>query len=172
MSKNTILLAEDSYDDEVLTLRALRKAVADVEIVVAHNGVEVLDYLCATGAHHGRDLNHLPKLLLLDLKMPMMDGLETLRRVRATEHASLLPVVILTSSDERRDQIESYRQERTVTCASRSGSRNSSWPRASSAPIGWRSTNRHRATWHRLPRIGKRKRQPFEKAAERIDGRR
>ncbi len=109
MTNNTILLAEDNYDDEVLTLRALHKELTDVNIVVAHNGVEVLDYLCATGAYVGRDRTVLPKLLLLDLKMPMMDGLETLRRIRATEHTNLLPVVILTSSDEERDQLESYR---------------------------------------------------------------
>lgn len=109
MNKNTILLAEDNYDDEVLTLRALHKDLTDIDIVVAHNGIEVLDYLCGTGAYLGRDPNDLPKLLLLDLKMPMMDGLETLRRIRATEHASLIPIVILTSSDELSDQIESYR---------------------------------------------------------------
>ena len=109
MNKNTILLAEDNYDDEVLTLRALHKELTDVDIVVARNGIEVLDYLCGTGAYTGRDTGDLPKVLLLDLNMPMMDGLETLRRIRATKHAKLLPVVILTSSDERRDQLESYR---------------------------------------------------------------
>ena len=109
MIKNTILLAEDNYDDEVLTLRALHKELTDVDIVVAHNGIEVLDYLGAKGAYRGRDPADLPKLVLLDLKMPMMDGLETLRRIRAAEHTSLLPVVMLTSSDEESDQLESYR---------------------------------------------------------------
>ncbi len=108
MNKNTILLAEDNYDDEVLTLRALKKGLSDIDIVVARNGIEVLDYLCGTGTFSGRDPTELPKVLLLDLKMPMMDGLETLRRIRATDHASLLPVVILTSSDERSDQLDSY----------------------------------------------------------------
>ncbi|HZL31317.1 MAG TPA: response regulator [Pseudolabrys sp.] len=109
MNKATILLAEDNYDDEVLTLRALRKKLTDVNIVVAHNGVEVLDYLCGTGAFAGRNPADMPNLLLLDLKMPMMDGQETLRRIRANARTSLLPVVILTSSDEQRDQIECYR---------------------------------------------------------------
>lgn len=109
MSKNTILLAEDNHDDEVLTVRALNKRLNDVNVVVARNGVEVMDYLCGTGPYQGRDTTKLPKVLLLDLKMPMMDGLATLKRVRATAHTRFLPVVILTSSDEQRDQIESYR---------------------------------------------------------------
>jgi two-component system response regulator len=109
MPRGTILLAEDNHDDEVLTVRALSKQLAGVEIVVAHNGVEVMDYLCGTGAYVGRNTGDLPKVLLLDLKMPLMDGLETLKRIRATEHTRFLPVVILTSSDEQRDRIESYR---------------------------------------------------------------
>lgn len=108
MRRGTILLAEDNHDDEVLTVRALSKQLAGVEIVVARNGVEVMDYLCGSGAFAGRDIGDLPKVLLLDLKMPMMDGLETLRRIRTTEHTRFLPVVILTSSDEQRDRIESY----------------------------------------------------------------
>lgn len=107
--RHSILLAEDNLDDELLTVRALRKHLADADVVVAHNGVEVLDYLCGTGAYAGRDTRELPKVLLLDLKMPVMDGLDTLRRIRATEHTQLLPVVVLTSSDEQRDRIESYR---------------------------------------------------------------
>lgn len=109
MSKNTILLAEDNHDDEVLTVRALNRRLNDVSVIVARNGVEVMEYLCGTGAYQGRDTTKLPKVLLLDLKMPMMDGLETLKRVRATTHTRFLPVVILTSSDEQRDQVESYR---------------------------------------------------------------
>jgi two-component system, response regulator len=109
MNKNTILLAEDNHDDEVLTVRALNKQLNNVTVIVARNGVEVMDYLCGTGAHRGRDTAELPKVLLLDLKMPKMDGLETLKRIRATAHTRFLPVVILTSSDEQRDQVESYR---------------------------------------------------------------
>jgi two-component system response regulator len=109
MKKNTILLAEDNYDDEVLTVRALTRQLEGVDIVVAHNGFEVMEYLCGTGAHQGRETTDLPKVVLLDLKMPMMDGLETLRRIRMTDHTRFLPVVILTSSDEQRDQIDSYR---------------------------------------------------------------
>ena len=109
MRTTTILLAEDNHDDEVLTVRALNRQLAGVNIVVAHDGIEVMDYLCATGAYKDRDAADLPKVLLLDLKMPKMDGLETLRRIRETTHARMLPVVILTSSDEQRDQIESYR---------------------------------------------------------------
>ena len=108
MTRGTILLAEDNHDDEVLTVRALNKQLAGVEIVIARNGVEVLDYLCGTGAFSGRDITDLPKVLLLDLKMPMMDGLETLKRIRATAHTRFLPVVILTSSDEQRDRVDSY----------------------------------------------------------------
>lgn len=108
MPRGTILLAEDNHDDEILTVRALNKQLAGVDIVVAHNGVEVMDYLCGTGAFAGRDVSNLPKVLLLDLKMPLMDGLETLRRIRATAHTRFLPVVILTSSDEQRDRVESY----------------------------------------------------------------
>lgn len=109
MAWSTILLAEDNYDDELLTVRALGKQLDGVNIVVAHNGIEVMDYLCATGPHEGRNRDDLPKVLLLDLKMPMMDGLATLQKVRGTDHTRLLPVVILTSSDEETDQIASYR---------------------------------------------------------------
>jgi two-component system response regulator len=109
MNRNTILLAEDNRDDEALTVRALNRQLRNVKVVVARNGVEVMDYLCGTGIHADRDPTDLPKVLLLDLKMPMMDGLETLQRIRSTDHTRLLPVVILTSSDEQRDHIESYR---------------------------------------------------------------
>lgn len=108
MRRGTILLAEDNQDDEVLTIRALSKQLAKVDIVVCRNGIEVMDYLCATGGFTGRNADELPKVLLLDLKMPMMDGLETLKRIRATEHTRFLPVVILTSSDESSDRVEAY----------------------------------------------------------------
>lgn len=109
MKRNTILLAEDNHDDEVLTVRALNKQLHDVDVVVARNGIEVLDYLFGTGCHADHDPADMPKVLLLDLKMPMMDGLETLQRIRSHDHTRLLPVVILTSSDEQRDQVDSYR---------------------------------------------------------------
>ena len=90
------------------SLRAFRKHLNETEVVIAHNGVEVMDFLNGSGKYQGRDPAELPQVLLLDLKMPMMDGLETLKRIRSTKHARLLPVVVMTSSDEQRDQIESY----------------------------------------------------------------
>lgn len=104
-----ILLVEDNPDDEALTLRALRTANVSHEVVVARDGVEALDYLFGTGRHTGRDPGRLPEVVLLDLKLPRLDGLEVLRRIRADERTRLLPVVILTSSTEDRDRIESYR---------------------------------------------------------------
>jgi DNA-binding response OmpR family regulator len=103
-----MLLVEDNVDDETLTLRALRKNNIRNEIVVAHDGVEALDYLFATGAHAGRDLNVMPQVVFLDLKLPRIDGLEVLRRVRAEWRTRLLPVVILTSSNEEEDRINGY----------------------------------------------------------------
>lgn len=103
-----ILLVEDNPDDEALTLRALRRANVGNDIVVARDGVEALDYLFGTGSHAGRDTRELPQVMLLDLKLPRIDGLEVLRRVRADEHTRVLPVVILTSSNEERDRIDGY----------------------------------------------------------------
>ena len=108
MNNKVILLVEDNPDDEALTLRALKKNNIMNEVVVAHDGVEALDYLFATGTHAGRDTAVMPEVILLDLKMPKIDGLEVLRRVRADESTRLLPVVVLTSSKEERDMIESY----------------------------------------------------------------
>jgi two-component system, response regulator len=108
MFANPILLVEDNSDDEALTLRALKKNNINNEIVVAHDGVEALDYLLGTGAHAQRDLRVMPQVVLLDLKLPRIDGLEVLRRVRTTERTRLLPVVILTSSNEDQDRINSY----------------------------------------------------------------
>jgi CheY-like chemotaxis protein len=105
----TILLVEDDPDDETLTLRALRKSGVRHALVVARDGVEALDYLFGTGRHAGRDLGLMPLVVLLDLKLPRLDGLEVLRRIRADERTRLLPVVILTSSDEERDRLEGYR---------------------------------------------------------------
>lgn len=103
-----ILLVEDDPDDEALTVRALRKHKIVNEIVVAHDGVEALDYLLGTGPHAGRDLRQQPQVMLLDLKLPRLDGLEVLRRLRADPRTRLLPVVILTSSKEEEDRIKVY----------------------------------------------------------------
>ena len=103
-----ILLVEDNADDEELTLRALRKHNISNEIVVARDGVEALDFLFGTGAHASRDATYLPELVLLDLKLPKLDGLEVLKRVRADPRTRLLPIVILTSSKEQQDIINGY----------------------------------------------------------------
>jgi CheY-like chemotaxis protein len=103
-----ILLVEDNADDEKLTLRALKKNNIRNEVVVARNGVEALDYLFATGAYVGRDLNVMPQVIFLDLKLPKLSGLEVLRRLRSDERTKLLPVVILTSSIEEQDRIDGY----------------------------------------------------------------
>lgn len=103
-----ILLVEDNADDEVLTRRALRKNNIGNELVVARDGAEALDYLFATGEYEGRDLSVMPQVILLDLKLPKVDGLEVLRRLRADERTKLLPVVILTSSKEQQDLVDGY----------------------------------------------------------------
>ena len=108
MNDKIILLVEDNADDEKLTLRALKKNHIKNEVVVTRNGAEALDYLFATGIFEGRNLNIVPQLVLLDLKLPKLDGLEVLRRLRADERTKLLPVVILTSSDEEQDRFSSY----------------------------------------------------------------
>ena len=105
----TILLVEDDPDDETLALRALRRGGIRHAIVVVRDGVEALDYLFATGAHAGRDPGRLPQVVMLDLKLPRLDGLEVLRRIRADQRTRFLPVVILTSSDEERDRLDGYR---------------------------------------------------------------
>jgi two-component system response regulator len=103
-----ILLVEDNRDDEALTLRALKKNNITNEVIVAHDGVEALDFLFGTGPHAGRDLKVMPEVILLDLKLPKVDGLEVLRQLRAHERTRLLPVVILTSSNEEGDRINGY----------------------------------------------------------------
>jgi len=108
VTDRVILLVEDNPDDEHLTIRGLRRGNISNEIIVARNGVEALDYLFGTGAYAGRDVNDVPALVLLDLKLPKIDGLEVLRRIRADERTSLLPVVVLTSSNEEQDIIKSY----------------------------------------------------------------
>jgi CheY-like chemotaxis protein len=104
-----ILLVEDNPDDEALTLRALRKNNIQNEVMVARDGVEALDYLFGSGAFEGRDVSVLPSVMLLDLKLPKVDGLEVLKRVRANERTQFLPVVILTSSKEEQDLINGYK---------------------------------------------------------------
>ena len=104
----TILLVEDNPDDEALTLRALKKNNIRNEVVIAHDGAEALDYLFGTGQYTGRNTDVLPQVVLLDLKLPKVEGLEVLRRVRADKRTKLLPVVILTSSNEEQDRIDGY----------------------------------------------------------------
>jgi two-component system response regulator len=108
MEIRIILLVEDSAEDELLTLRALRKNNIGNEVVVARDGVEALDYLFGTGAHSRRDLYIMPRVILLDLKLPKIDGFGVLQRIRADERTKLLPVVILTSSNEEQDRIRGY----------------------------------------------------------------
>jgi two-component system, response regulator len=105
-----ILLVDDSADDIELTVMALEEANVVNRIVVARDGVEALEYLYGTGTYEGRDISDQPQVILLDLKMPRMDGLEVLRRLRADDRTKRLPIVILTSSDEESDRIASYEE--------------------------------------------------------------
>ena len=108
LNQRVILLVEDNQDDEVLTLRALRKSNIRNPIVVARDGAEALEYLFAQGAHAGRDINVQPQVVLLDLHLPKLDGLAVLQRIREDERTRMLPVVMLTSSNEERDLMGSY----------------------------------------------------------------
>jgi len=112
MNKRTeskfILLVEDNPDDVALTMRALKKYNITNELVVTRDGAEALDYLFATNVYANRDTSSLPTVILLDLKLPKIDGLEVLQRIRADKRTKLLPVVILTSSKEEQDIISSY----------------------------------------------------------------
>lgn len=104
-----VLLVEDNPDDVELTLRAFKKYNIMNEVVVASDGAEALDYLFCTGRYASRDTNNLPEIVLLDLKLPKVNGLEVLQRLRADERTKHLPVVILTSSNEERDLINGYK---------------------------------------------------------------
>jgi len=108
MDNKTILLVEDNPDDEALTLRALKRNNILNEVIVARDGAEALDYLFARGEYSDRDAGRLPEVILLDLKLPKIDGLEVLRRIRVNEITRRLAVVILTSSNEERDIIAGY----------------------------------------------------------------
>ncbi len=108
MEEKLILLVEDNPDDQALTLRALKKNNIRNRVVIKQDGAEALDFLFCRGADAGRDPREAPQLILLDLKLPKVDGLEVLRQIRADEHTRLLPVVILTSSNEEKDLIQGY----------------------------------------------------------------
>jgi len=108
MSDRVILLVEDNSSDEELTLLALEKANVANPVVVARDGAEALDYLFATGPYAGRDAAEEPQVVLLDLNLPKVGGLEVLRRIRAAERTRLIPVVILTSSREEKDLVAGY----------------------------------------------------------------
>jgi len=109
MKDKFILLVEDNPDDVELILRSLKKNCIANEVVVARDGVEALDFLFATGSYAGRDVSNVPTVILLDLKLPKIDGLDVLRRIRNDERTKLLPVVILTSSREENDMISGYK---------------------------------------------------------------
>ncbi|MBI5118484.1 response regulator, partial [Candidatus Poribacteria bacterium] len=108
MKGKVILLVEDNPDDEALVLRALRKNNILNEVVVAHDGPEALDYLFGSGAYAGREVGAMPQIAMLDINLPKISGLEVLKRIRADARTKLLPVVILTSSHEERDLVNSY----------------------------------------------------------------
>jgi len=107
-TRSTILLVEDSPDDEALTLRAITKNNITNEVVVARDGVEALDYLFAEGKYKGRDASQIPALVLLDIQLPRIDGFGVLKKLRAAAHTRYLPVVILTSSIEQEDILRGY----------------------------------------------------------------
>jgi two-component system response regulator len=109
VNNKIILLVEDNPDDVELTLRAFRKNNISNKIIAARDGAEALDYLFAKGQYDQRDEKDLPVLVLLDLKLPKIDGLEVLRQIRGHELTRLLPVVILTTSSQQQDVVESYK---------------------------------------------------------------
>jgi CheY-like chemotaxis protein len=107
-NQTEILLVEDSQDDLDMTLRALRKANMANHIEIARDGAEALDFIFCEGAHAARKIENLPRLILLDLKLPKIDGMEVLRRIKGDPRTKMIPVVMLTSSKEQKDVIESY----------------------------------------------------------------
>lgn len=109
MNEKRILLVEDNPDDEALTIRALKANNLRNEIVVARDGAEAVDFLFGTGAYAERDTTNQPELVLLDLNLPKLNGLEVLKKIRSDNRTQLLPVVVLTTSDEDRDRVDSYR---------------------------------------------------------------
>ena len=109
MAEKFILLVEDDADDEELTLRALRQAKIANEIVIVRDGSEAVDFLFGRGGHAGRDLSRMPAVVLLDLKLPKLDGLDVLKLMREDRRMALIPVVVLTSSSEEEDMLMSYR---------------------------------------------------------------
>jgi two-component system response regulator len=108
VKEEVILLVEDNPDDELLTRRALEENNLCNELVVVRDGEQALDYLFGTGPYEGRDTSVMPQVILLDLGLPKVDGLEVLERVRSDEKTRRLPVVVLTSSPEEQDRVESY----------------------------------------------------------------
>jgi len=107
--RKTILLVEDNPDDEELTMMALRRGKILDEVIVARDGVEALDYLFCTGQHAQRSPNSPPQVILLDMKLPKLNGLDVLRKIRANERLKYIPVVVLTSSSQEEDIVASYR---------------------------------------------------------------
>jgi two-component system, response regulator len=106
--RDTLLLVEDNPDDAALAMRALRNNKIANEVVLLDDGAIALEYLFGSGRYEGRDVNRTPCLILLDLKLPRVDGLDVLKRIRSDERTKLIPVVILTSSSEERDLVQSY----------------------------------------------------------------
>lgn len=108
MNDDAILLVEDNADDEALTLRALKHNQIKNEVIVARDGLQAVQYLFGEGDYAGRDLEHMPQVILLDLKLPKLDGFEVLKRIRSDERTRYLPVVILTTSNEEMDRLKGY----------------------------------------------------------------
>ncbi len=109
MSSGTILLVEDNPDDEVLALRALKKAQTKNDVVVTRDGQEALDYIFGKGKYNGRKPSETPQVIFLDIKLPKLNGLEVLKNIREDTRTSLIPIVLLTSSDEERDMVDGYK---------------------------------------------------------------
>lgn len=108
MPAETILLVEDNEDDELLALRALKKSSTPSNVVVTRDGEEALDYIYAKGKFNDRDPKQLPRVIFLDIKLPKLSGLQVLKRIRANAQTKLVPIVLLTSSDEEQDMVTGY----------------------------------------------------------------